>query len=125
MKEVPLSVFLAPLFMVFELVQIFAAERLLGVKQILAGGDPRQKGPGEWISALWAGALLAEGAWLMWMLTARPTRMHAICLLLIWLIGFGLRNHCPLKRVLVILTFEGALRLGLMVSLLASAWRAL
>ena len=125
MKEVPLSVFLAPLFILFELVQLVVAERLLGVKQILAGQDPRQKGPGEFVSAFWIAGILAEGAWLLWLLTARPTRLHAICLLLVWLVGFALRTNCPMKRVLVILTIEGALRLGLMMSLLGSAWRAL
>jgi hypothetical protein len=69
--------------------------------------------------------MLLEGLWLLWLLALAPTRIHAACILLVTLIGFTLRNNCTLRWVLVILTVEGALRMGLMVSLLGSAWRAL
>ncbi len=118
-------VFIAPVFIIFEIVQLMAAERYLGVRQIAAGEDPREGGPSEGWSALWAGCILAEMGWLAILLTERPTRIHAACLLLVSLIGFTLRHNCALRRVLVILTIEGALRLGLMVSLFGTAWRAL
>jgi hypothetical protein len=41
------------------------------------------------------------------------------------MIGFSLRRGTSLKWVLVILTFEGALRLVFLASLIASAWRYL
>lgn len=125
MTEPPLAAFLAPAFLAFEVIQLVAAEKLLGVKQIEAGADPRESGPGEFGAALWTGMILAEGAWLLWLLSENATRIHAACILLVSLVGFSLRSNCTLRWILVILTFEGALRMGLMVAMLGSAWRAL
>lgn len=125
MTEPPLAAFIAPAFIIFEVIQLVAAEKLLGVKQIQADADPRRSGPGEIPAALWSGAILAEAAWLLWLLIDDATRIHAACLLLVSLVGFSLRSNCTLRWVLVILTVEGALRMGLMVSMLGSAWRAL
>lgn len=125
MSEPPPIVFLAPFFLVFEIGQLVAAEKLLGVKQIQAGADPRESGPGELGSAFWAACIISQAAWLLCLLTESATRTHAACLLLVSLVGFALRSNCTLRWVLVILTVEGALRMGLMVSMLGSAWRAL
>ena len=125
MSEPPPAVFLAPLFIAFEVGQLVAAEKLLGVKQIVAGSDPRKQGPSEPIAALWVILLFAEVAWLLLLLAPYPTRIHAACILLVSLLGFALRSNCTLRWVLVILTIEGALRMGLMVSMLGYAWRAL
>jgi hypothetical protein len=40
-------------------------------------------------------------------------------------LGYALRSSCGLKWVLVILTFEGAIRIGMLVSLFAMSWRRL
>jgi hypothetical protein len=125
MSEPPLAVFIAPFFLVFEIGQLVYAERFLGVKQIQTGADPRRLGPSEAVSALWVSAICAQSAWLLWLLSEGPTRIHAACLLLVSLCGFSLRSNCRLKWVLVILTIEGALRMGLMVSMFGAAWRAL
>jgi hypothetical protein len=125
MSEPPLAVFIAPLFLVFEVAQLVVAEKLLGVKQIQVGMDPRRQGPGEGLSAVWSAGILTEGAWLLWLLADDATRTHAACLLLVSLFGFSLRSNCTLRWVLVILTIEGALRMGLMVSMFGSAWRSL
>lgn len=125
MSEPPPIVFVAPFFLVFEIGQLVAAEKLLGVKQIEAGSDPREGGPGELGSAFWSACIIAQAAWLLWLLAENATRTHAACLLLVSLVGFALRSNCTLRWVLVILTIEGALRMGLMVSMLGSAWRAL
>jgi hypothetical protein len=125
MTEPPLAAFIAPVFIAFEVIQLVAAEKFLGVRQIEAGVDPRESGPGEFGSALWAGMILLEGAWSLWLLGESATRIHAACILLVSLVGFTLRSNCTLRWVLVVLTFEGALRMGLMVALFGSAWRAL
>jgi hypothetical protein len=125
MPALPIAVFLAPFFLVFEIAQLVYAERFLGIKQIQSGADPRHNGPPEPVAALWVLFILSESAWLLWLLSEEPTRIHAACLLLVSLCGFALRGNCALKWVLVILTVEGALRMGLMVSMLGSAWRAL
>lgn len=125
MTEPPPIVFIAPLFLVFEIGQLVVAEKLLGVKQIESGKDPRAAGPGELGSAFWVSCIIAQGAWLLWLLSEDSTRIHAACLMLVSLVGFALRSNCTLRWVLVILTIEGALRMGLMVSMLGQAWRAL
>ena len=125
MTEPPLSVFIAPIFFLFEIIQLVAAEKLLGIRQIEAGIDPRGNGPAEPTAALWTSAMLAEGLWFLWLLGEEGARVYALCLLLVTLLGFTLRSNCTLRWLLVILTIEGALRMGLMVSMLGSAWRAL
>lgn len=119
------AVFLAPIFILFEIAQLVGAERLLGVKKIRAGVDPRQSGPGEALAAIWSLAIASEAAWILWLAASPSTRVPAGCMLLVWLIGFSLRGNCGLRWVLVILTIEGALRLGFMTAMLGSAWRAL
>jgi hypothetical protein len=125
MSEPPLAVFLVPFFLVFEIAQLVYAERFLGVKQIQRGADPRELGPNESVAALWVLSICTQSAWLLWLLSEGSTRIHAACLLLVSLCGFSLRSNCRLKWVLVILTIEGALRMGLMVSMFGSAWRSL
>ncbi len=125
MSSLSPAVFLAPFFLLFEIAQLVYAERFLGVKQIQGNVDPRQLGPGESVSALWVLGIVSEAGWLLWLLSEPGSRIHAACLLLVSLCGFALRSNCRLKWVLVILTVEGALRMGLMVSMLGSAWRAL
>jgi hypothetical protein len=44
---VPLVLFLAPLFLMFELWQLVICERYVGIKQIERNGDPRDVGPNE------------------------------------------------------------------------------
>jgi hypothetical protein len=125
MENAPAAAFLAPAFVAFEIAQLVYAERFLGVKQIQAGVDPRSLGPPEPVALLWVVAICAQNAWLLWLLSESPTRIHAACLLLVSLCGFALRGSCALRWVLVILTIEGALRLGLMVSMFGAAWRSL
>lgn len=125
MSSPPIAVFMAPLFLVFEIAQLVYVERFLGVKQIESGVDPRELGPPEPIAALWVLGICSQSAWLLWLLFESSTRVHAACALLVTLVGFALRNNRRLKWVLVILTVEGALRMGLMVSMFGAAWRAL
>jgi len=125
MDPVPYSVFLAPGFLLFEALQLVAAEKLLGVKQIEAGHLDRDNNPGAKIAAFWVVGILAEAAWALSLLPNDVTRLHAGCILLVSLFGLSARNGCPLKWVLVILTVESACRMGLMVAMLGAAWRAL
>jgi hypothetical protein len=52
-------------------------------------------------------------------------RVHGLAMLGVTAIGFSLRRGCALKTVLIILTFEGALRVGLLLSMCVMAWRRL
>jgi len=124
---VPVSplILLAPIFLVFEVWQLVISERYLGVKRIAAGGDPRETGPSEPVAAVWSLFLFLYWIWMALLLAPRLGRAQAVCMLAVSLLGYVLRRNCGLKYVLVILTLEGAIRIGMIVSLLGMAWRRL
>jgi len=115
----------APLFLLFEVWQLVVCERYLGIKQIARNGDPRMLGLREYISFCWSAVLLIYWLWMIGLLFTRFSRMHGLCLLAVSAIGYSLRRNSGIKWVLVILTFEGAVRVGLLVSLIGLAWRRL
>lgn len=115
----------APLFLAFEIWQLVISERYLGIKQIARNGDPRALGLREFIAFCWSAVLLAYWVWMLGLLLTPFSRMHGLCLVAVTAIGFSLRRNTGIRWVLVILTFEGAVRVGLLVSLIAMAWRRL
>lgn len=119
----PPLLLLAPLFFAFEVWQLVMGERYLGIKQIARDADPRDLGLGEFTAFCWLFALGGYAVWSLALLTFPTTRLHAIGLIAIWLIGYSLRRNVGLKHILIILTFEGAFRIALLVSLLVLAWR--
>ncbi|OHE81716.1 MAG: hypothetical protein A3G75_10670 [Verrucomicrobia bacterium RIFCSPLOWO2_12_FULL_64_8] len=114
---------LAPFFLAFELWQLVIAERYVGIKQIERGSDPRELGLHEGIAALWSISLFLYWAWMGLMLFQAWGRLQTLFLVAVSLSGFLIRRGCGLKWVLVVLTFEGAIRIGMLVSLCAIAWR--
>lgn len=116
---------LAPVFFAFEIWQLVIAERYLGLKQIARGIDPRELGLGERTAACWSLALLAYWAWMAIMLFQPIGRFQFLIMLSVSGLGFALRRGSGLKWVLVILTFEGSIRIGMLLSLCALAWRHL
>lgn len=116
---------LAPLFLVFEVWQLVLSERYLGIKQIARGADPRTLGLREATAFVWSMLLIGYWVWMMLLLTFAFSRAHGIGLLLVSMTGFSLRRGARFKWILVILTFEGAIRVGLLLSLCAMAWRKL
>jgi len=116
---------LAPLFLVFELWQLVVSERYMGIKQIRVNVDPRELPMPGWMSALWGGGLLAYYVWMTTLLIHPVGRAQGVVLLLVTLIGYGFRSTCGLKWVLVVLTFEGSIRIGMLISLVGMSWRAL
>jgi hypothetical protein len=116
---------LAPLFLAFEVGQLVLCERYLGVKQIARGADPRMLGPGERVAMLWTLLLIIYAGWMLLLAAVGLTRVHGLGLLLVTAIGFSLRRGAKMQWILVILTFEGALRIGLLISLCAALWRRL
>jgi hypothetical protein len=116
---------LAPLFFAFEVWQLVLSERYLGIKQIARGADPRTLGLSEVTACFWSLSLIAYWLWMTALLFLPLGRVHGLALLVTTTAGFSLRRGSPLKWVLVILTFEGAIRVGLLLSLCATAWRRL
>ena len=113
----------APLFLLFEVWQLVLSERYLGIKQIARGADPRSLGLGELTAFIWSMLLIGYWLWMMMLLAVPIGRIHGMSLLIVTMIGYSLRRGNALKWVLVILTFEGAIRVGLLLSLCGMAWR--
>jgi hypothetical protein len=114
---------LAPLFLAFEIWQLVVSERYMGIKQIKVNGDPRGLPMAEWMAALWAGGLLTYGIWMFSLLLHPVGRAQGFVLLAVTGLGYAVRSTCGLKWVLVVLTFEGSIRIGMLVSLFATTWR--
>ena len=123
MHAVPVIAYLAPFFLLFELVQLVMSERLLGVKQIKLGTDPRASGPTESVAAGWTIFLMFYWLWLGMMLVPGFGRAYIGIILATTLVGYALRRNAQLKWILVILTFEGAIRIGMLLSLTVRIWR--
>lgn len=121
----PLLAFLAPLILLFEVWQLVIAERYLGLKQIQAGVDPRTLGPRAPVAAFWSLGLLAYWVWLGLMFLTRFGRTQIACMIAVSLVGYSLRRNTTLKWILVILTLEGAIRIGMLVSYCALTWSRL
>ena len=116
---------LTPFWILFEFWQLVVSERYLGIKQIEQGTDPRTLDLSERRAAFWSIGLLLEGAWMLALLFERFGRAQALCMLVVTLLGYTLRRTCGLKWVLVILTFEGAIRIGMLFSLCGMFWHRL
>jgi len=118
-------VLLAPLFLIFELWQLVISERYLGIKQIRLNADPRELPMKSGIAAVWAVGIVAYGVWMLTLLVHPLGRAQGIVLLVVTAIGYGFRSAASLKWTLVILTFEGSIRVGMLLSLMGSVWRKL
>jgi hypothetical protein len=116
---------LAPLFLALELWQLVVSERYLGIKQIRVNADPRELPMASWMATVWAGGLISYYIWMSTLLLHPVGRAQGVVLILVTTVGYMLRSTCGLKWVLVILTFEGSIRIGMLVSLVAQSWRRL
>lgn len=114
---------LTPVWIGFEVLQLVFAERYLGVKQIQADRDPRNGGPSEFTSFLWFLLICCYWVWMVAMACMRLGLAQLVTLLAVSSMGYLIRRSCGLKWVLVVLTFEGAIRIGMLVSLCAVLWR--
>jgi hypothetical protein len=116
---------LAPVFLAFELWQLVMSERYMGIKQIRVNADPRELPMSERVAALWSVGLLLYVPWMFTLLLHPVGRAQGVVLLIVTAIGYGIRTTCGLKWVLVVLTFEGSIRVGMLISLLGMSWRRL
>ena len=116
---------LAPLFLVFELWQLVVSERYMGIKQIKVNADPREVPMADWMAAVWASGLLVYYVWMVTLLLHPVGRAQGAVLIVVTLVGYGFRSTCGLHWVLVVLTFEGSIRIGMLLSLIAQTWRRL
>ena len=116
---------LVPLFLAFEVWQLVLGERYLGIRQIERDVDPRTLGLSEITAFFWSTGILLTWVWSFTLLFQSQTRAQDWCILLVSAAGYTLRRSCELKWALIILTFEGAIRIGMLMSLIGMAWRRL
>jgi hypothetical protein len=113
---------LAPLFLAFEIWQLVMSERYVGIKQIARGANPREMGPSELVSAFWSLSIIIYGLWMASLLITPYVRIYGLILIVVTAIGYSFRRNCGLKWILVILTFEGALRVAVLAPLAVASW---
>jgi len=118
----PLLLF-TPLLLVFEIAQLVIAERYLGIRRLEEGVDPRTLPMREWIAFIWSAGIVLYWAWMIGMLFQNTGRPQAVLMILITAAGYFLRRSSTVKWVLVILTFEGALRVGMLLSIIGLMFR--
>lgn len=118
-------ILLAPLFLAFEVVQLVLSERYLGIKQIARSADPRTLGLGEVTAFFWSMAIIIYYFWMLALLLTPLGRIHGLGLLAATATGYSFRRGSRMKWTLVILTFEGAMRVGFLIGLCALVWRRL
>jgi hypothetical protein len=125
MRAVSTLPLLAPLFLLLEVWQLVMSERYVGIKQIARGGDPREMGPGEAVAFLWSASLIVYAVWTLALLALPGARVFALCIIAATGIGYPIRRNCGLKMILVVLTCEGSVRIGLLSMLTYLAWSRL
>jgi hypothetical protein len=113
---------LAPLFLAFELWQLVMCERYVGIKQIARGSDPREMGPSEVVSCFWSSCLILYGLWMVALVSTPSSRFLGVILMGLTAAGYSIRRNCGLKWILVVLTFEGALRVTALGFLSVASW---
>lgn len=113
---------LSPLFLLFEVAQLVLSERYLGIKQIARHADPRTLGLSEVMAFFWSSSILGYWLWMLLLLASPVGRVHGLGLLVTTAAGFSLRRGNPMKWTLVILTFEGAIRIGFLITLCVIVW---
>ncbi len=114
---------LAPLFLAFELWQLFMSERYMGIKQIRVNADPRELPMTERLAAGWSVTLVVYIAWMFTLLLHPVGRAQGVVLLAVTAAGYAIRGSSSIKWILVVLTFEGSIRVGMLLSLLVMTWR--
>lgn len=112
----------APAFLLFEIWQLVMSERYVGIKQIARGADPREMGPSEPVACLWSSCLILYGLWMIALVATPNIRIYGLCLIVTTALGYAVRRNCSLKMILVVLTFEGAIRVGILSFFSVAAW---
>ena len=112
----------APLFLLFEIWQLVMAERYVGIKQIARAADPREMGPSEVVACLWSSCIILYGLWMVALVATPHLRVYGLALAATTALGYSIRRNCSLKLILVVLTFEGAVRVGILSFFGVAAW---
>jgi hypothetical protein len=102
----------APVFLLFEIWQLVMCERYVGIKQIAR----------EPVACLWSSCIILYGLWMIALLATPNLRVYGLSLIATTAVGYSIRRNCGLKLILVVLTFEGAIRVGILSFFGVAAW---
>ncbi len=108
---------LAPLFIFFELTQLIVAERYIGLRQIRANRHPLDEnpgGPGKLLTGAWLACLILSWVYYLSLLVLPETRLNGLIILGMTAFGTLARRAMSIKWTLVLMTIEGATRIGLL-----------
>ena len=108
----------APVFLLFELWQLVVCERYIGIKVIRSGADPRELGLRERTALLWIVTIVLYWLWMGLLFGAGLARAQVIVIFLTNIAGHAVRRNSSIRWTLVTLTVEGAIRIGMLVSML-------
>lgn len=112
----------APVFIISEMVQLIAAERFIGVKMIRSNQHPTDMpAPPAAATIFWIGTVGASVLYAALLLTHSTVAFHGACILGLSTVGFAARRTAGLKYGLVIMTLEGACRIGMLVNMMMAA----
>jgi len=114
----------APVFLLFEVWQLFICERFVGVKVIRSGADPREMGLSERTAFFWIATIVLYWLWMGLTFGAGIARAQVVTLFATNIIGHLVRRNTSIKWTLVTLTFEGAVRIGMLASMISVLYRA-
>lgn len=110
-----LIVQISPVFAVFEVAQLFVAQRYIGIKQIHSHTHPLDAAvaPG-WLATGWLAGILVNYSYQLALLfqPALGVKAAAILLLMVSATGFAIRRVCGLRWGLVVMTLECGARAG-------------
>ena len=115
---------LAFLFLAFELTQVVVLERYIGIRTLRQDLDPRDLPVPSWAALTW---IVLTKLYLIWMvlLAFEPSLLlPALVMIGVTLAGLIARRSYGLRGALVILTFETALRVGMLLVILRWVLRA-
>jgi hypothetical protein len=106
---------LAPLFILFELAQIIVLERYIGLRTLKAEIDPRTLPFPKWLAIAW---IIFTKIYLLWtiaLIFESSLILPASVILITSFVGLISRRSAGLQWALVILTFETAIRIGMLI----------
>lgn len=115
---------IAPVFILFDLVQLIVAERYIGIKQIRDGVHPLESGKigPAWLAVVWVILAVAYKIYMIVLVFNPQVGLQGFIMLFATFTGFALRRTLGLKYALVILTLEASVRMGLLVNLMISVF---
>lgn len=115
---------IAPVFILFDMVQLIVAERFIGVKQIREGMHPLESGKvgPTWMAVIWVVGTFAYKIYMLVLVFSPQGGLQGFIMLFATLAGFALRRSMGLKYALVILTLEASVRMGLLVNFMVSVF---